>query len=254
MKTVIFDFSNSIGVIKINRPEALNSLNREVLKELYETLENLPSEIKVLIVTGNSEKAFVAGADIKEMSNLDLKASYEFSRNGQKVFRKLETLPFPTIACVNGFALGGGLELALACDIIYANEKAKLGLPEVTLGLMPGFGGTVRLTYLIGPHLAKEMIFSGQIISAEDGYKMGIVNKIYPTESLWEKTYQLAQQISLNSPLGIINAKKSIDLEGNYEKKIEQEAKLFSSLFNSFDQREGTQAFIEKRKPNFRGN
>jgi enoyl-CoA hydratase len=245
--------------LTIQRPEALNALNIETLHELEKALEQLAqmplTESRVLIVTGAGPKAFVAGADIKEMADYNTQQASQFSVLGQKIFSQLENLKIPVIAAVNGFALGGGLELALACDFIYASDKAKFGLPEVTLGLIPGFGGTVRLTRAIGPQRARELIYSGALVGAEQAMLWGFVNKVCSSENLIAEVEKLAQTMAARGPVAVSQAKKSIregsDLE--LSKALSLEAQCFSSLFQTVDVREGTKAFIEKRTPEFKG-
>lgn len=255
MEFVTYKAENKIGWLTVNRPKALNALHSGVLKELDQVLNQLTEEksIRALIITGEGEKAFVAGADIKEIDSLDKKTSKEFAENGQKVFSKIENLFCPVIAAVNGFALGGGLELALACDFIYASDKAKLGLPECTLGLIPGFGGTVRLARRVGPGLAKQWTYSGEMISAQRAYEAGLVNDICAPEALLEVCQKQAQLMAERSPQSLWMIKKSINETYGLatEKAMEIERDYFSDLFGSEDQKEGTKAFIEKRKPQF---
>lgn len=257
MQTLIFEQNQEIGILKINRPEAMNALNSLVLKELAEWIDEhrKDTSLRVLILTGQGEKAFVAGADIKELDGLDSKQAAAFAGRGQSVFRKLEELPYPVIAAVNGFALGGGLELAMACDFIIASEKARFGLPEVGLGIMPGFGGCVRLMRYVGLAKAKELAFSGEMISAAEAFSWGLVNKVYPPELLLSEVLKLASTIASRGPLGVAKVKqvmtRSWDCEVDLGLKLECEA--FSQLFGTSDQREGTRAFVEKRKPEFVG-
>ncbi|RQP12808.1 MAG: enoyl-CoA hydratase [Chryseobacterium sp.] len=242
-----------IATITINRPESLNALNAPTINELSEALSRLSddSNIRVLILTGSGAKAFVAGADIKEFSDYSTAEAEAMSRRGhEQLFDKIENLNKPVIAAINGFALGGGLELALACHIRYASENAKLGLPEVTLGLIPGYGGTQRLPKLIGRGLANEMIFSAKMITAERAARIGLVNEVLPQEELLEKTMELAKVIAANSPLAIreaIAAVNASDGADGYEKEIQ----AFGKLFELEDKKEGVTAFLEKRKPDF---
>lgn len=259
-KNLLFEVRDSVAYLTLNRPMALNALDRETLSELKALFESLDSPtapvIRCLVVTGSGPKAFVAGADIKEMSAMTKDDAFEFSNFGQSIFLQLENLPFPTVAAVNGFALGGGLELALSCDFIYAADSAKFGLPEVTLGLLPGFGGTVRLARAIGMPMAKEMIFSGSMISAPEALHMRLVNKIFPAGELLQEVEKLTKTIASRGPLAIRNAKKSIQKSWDLEsvQALKTEAQAFAELFESQDVREGTSAFIEKRQAQFKGN
>ena len=257
MHMVKLEKAENIGIIRIDRPEAMNSLNAEVLKELDTELENAraDSDIKVIILTGEG-KAFVAGADIAAMSTFDEKAGYEFGRLGQEVFRKIETLDKVCIAAVNGFALGGGCELAMACDIRIAGERAKFGQPEVGLGITPGYSGTQRLPRLVGKAKAMELIVTGTIITAEAAAQIGLVNKVVPQESLMSEAISMAKKIAENAPLAVSYSKRAIQ-EGleqeNMDKAIQIEAELFGKCFATADQKEGMHAFLEKRKPEFTG-
>ena len=256
-KNLLISIADSVATLTINRPESLNSLNSELLSELecaFYELDGNPS-VKVVIVTGAGEKAFVAGADIKEMADMDSFQAHAFAQKGQRVMLSIEKMRKPAIACVNGFALGGGLELALACDFIYASAKAKIGFPEVTLGIMPGFGGTQNLARLIGPNRAKELIFSGRIITADKALAWGIVNEICPPEELATKTMGVAATIASTGPLGVGYAKDAITngLDMAKEDGFRYEASLFGVLFATDDQKEGMGAFVEKRKAAFRG-
>lgn len=250
---IILQIEEKTAVITINRPESLNALNAATIRELSEAFGELDSnkEIRVVILTGSGEKSFVAGADIKEFSDFGTQAAEELSRNGQNIlFNKIENLTKPVIAAVNGFALGGGLELAMACHIRYASENAKLGLPEVTLGLIPGYGGTQRLPKLVGKGLANELIFSAKMIPAQRAKEIGLVNEVFSLEELLPQTKALAALISRNSPMGIskaIIAVNEFDKASGYETEI----KSFGELFDMEDKKEGVLAFLEKRKPNF---
>lgn len=250
---------NGLWVMTIQRPESLNALNSQVLNEMGDALRQISEmgfeHAKALIVTGAGEKAFVAGADIKEMLEMNEDQAIQFSKRGQSVFHEMSLLRIPVIAAVNGFALGGGLELALGCDFIIASENAKFGLPEVSLGLIPGFGGTVRLTRAVGIRKARELIMTGDMITATQAVQMGLVNHVVPLADLLPTAVRRAEMILTRSPLAVAEAKKSInqafDLET--EAALENEAQLFAQLFSSQDTQEGTRAFIEKRKPVFKG-
>lgn len=250
---IILKREGKTAIITINRPESLNALNSKTISELSTVFENLNSdnEIRVIILTGSGEKSFVAGADIKEFSDFGTADAENLARNGQNsLFNKIENLNKPVIAAVNGFALGGGLELALACHIRYASENAKLGLPEVTLGLIPGYGGTQRLPKLVGKGMANEMIFSAKMISAQKAKEIGLVNEVFSLEELISKTQELANTISKNSPMAISKAIIAVN-ESDNETGFETEIKSFGELFEMDDKNEGVKAFIEKRKPNF---
>lgn len=252
-ENILLEKENKISVITINRPQSLNALNAQTIKELSTVLDTLndDKETRVIIITGSGEKSFVAGADIKEFSDFNTEKAEELARNGQNIlFNKIENLSKPVIAAVNGFALGGGLELAMSCHIRYASENAKLGLPEVTLGLIPGYGGTQRLPKLVGKGLANELIFSAKMISAERAKEIGLVNDVFTLEELLPKSKELATQISRNSPLGIEKAIKAVNLSDT-DKGFDTEIKSFGELFELEDKKEGVAAFLEKRKPNF---
>jgi enoyl-CoA hydratase len=250
---------NGVWVLTIQRPEALNALNSTVLNEMADALRQIGEmnfeNGRALIITGSGEKAFVAGADIKEISELDEEQALAFSQRGQSIFHELNLLNIPVIAAVNGFALGGGLELALGCDFIFASENAKFGLPEVSLGLIPGFGGTVRLARAVGIRKARELIYTGDIIDAKEALALGLVNKVVPLPELMPTVMKTVNTILARGPQAVAAAKKSIN--ESYELDIDaaqkSEAKYFADLFDTEDVREGTKAFIEKRKPAFKG-
>ncbi|WP_294247184.1 enoyl-CoA hydratase-related protein [uncultured Chryseobacterium sp.] len=240
-------------IITINRPESLNALNAKTIQELSSALDGLNEDAscRVIILTGSGEKSFVAGADIKEFSDFGREKAEELSRSGhQKLFDKIENMTKPVIAAINGFALGGGLELAMACHIRYASENAKLGLPEVTLGLIPGYGGTQRLPKLVGKGIANEMIFSAKMVSAQRAKETGLVNEVYPIEELLTKTKELAHLIARNSPMAISRAVHAVNLSDT-DKGFETEISYFGELFDLDDKKEGVSAFLEKRKPEF---
>ncbi len=254
---VLLEKTPPLAVITINRPKALNALNSSVLSQLEQTLDqiNEDEEVRVVIITGAGEKAFVAGADIAEMSKMSPLEGTNFSRYGQLVFKKIQELKKPVIAAVNGYALGGGSELALSCDFAYASENAKFGLPEVTLGIFPGFGGTQRLPRLIGKGRAKELILTGKMISAQEAYEMGIVNKVVPLDKLMEAVKEVAMQIAKNGPIALAVAKDLVDV--GYDIPLDDgcilESRSFGMCCSTEDKKEGMQAFLEKRKPVFTG-
>ncbi len=251
MEFVTYEAEGQIGLITICRPKALNALNSAVLGELDEVLDAVDlEEIRALILTGSGEKSFVAGADIAEMSSLTKAEGEAFGKKGNDVFRKLEKFPIPVIAAVNGFALGGGCEIAMSCDIRICSENAMFGQPEVGLGITPGFGGTQRLARLIGAGMAKEMIYAARNISAEEAYRIGLVNKVYPQEELMPAARKLATSIARNAPIAVRNSKKAIDegLQTDIDQAIVIEEKLFGDCFETADQKEGMSAFLERRK------
>ncbi len=252
----LLDIQDRIALVKINRPEALNALSSKVLCEFESLIDRLASsrEVDVLVLTGEG-RAFVAGADIAEMRGLSAAEGRSFGLLGARVFRKLELLDMPVIAAVNGFALGGGLELALACDIRLASDKAKFGQPEVTLGITPGFSGTQRLSRLIGPARAKELIFTGDMIKAEDALAIGLVSRVLPAEELLPAALELARKIAKNARRAVAYAKTAINrgYETDLETGIAIEADLFGLCFATSDQKEGMTAFLEKRPAVFKG-
>jgi enoyl-CoA hydratase len=257
MKNLLLETTNGVAKLTVNRPQSLNALNTELLGELecaFYQLERDP-EAKVVVLTGAGEKAFVAGADIKEMATMSPPQAHQFALMGQRVLLALEKMKKPVIAAVNGYALGGGLELALACDFIYASDNAKLGFPEVTLGIMPGFGGTQNLSRLIGPNRANEMIFSGKMISAQKAESWGVANEVFPAAELLPKALETAEAIAGQGLLGVGYAKDAIACGLNMAKEdgFRYEAALFGVLFGTADQREGMAAFVEKRKAKFTG-
>lgn len=257
-KNILVTKENAIATVTINRPDKLNALNIETIGELSDALDNLntDSAVRALIITGSGEKAFVAGADISEFAHFDLENGKKLSGDGQKkLFDKVEHMSKPVIAAVNGFALGGGLELAMSAHIRIASENAKLGLPEVSLGVIPGYGGTQRLPQLVGRGRAAEMIFSAQMITAAQAESFGLVNKVVALADLLPACYELAAKIIKNSPTAIkhaiisLNAGFTDGLNG-YHIEIDE----FGKCFDSGDFKEGTTAFLEKRKPDFKGN
>ena len=251
MEFITYEVEGQIGIITINRPKALNALNSAVLDERDKTLDAVDQEaIRCLILTGAGEKSFVAGADIGEMSTLTKAEGEAFGKKGNDVFRKLETFPIPVIAAVNGFALGGGCEISMSCDIRICSENAVFGQPEVGLGITPGFGGTQRLARIVGTGKAKEMIYGARNIKAEEAYRIGLVNNVYPAEELMPAAKKLASTIARNAPIAVRNCKRAINegIQVDMDQAIVIEEKLFGDCFESCDQREGMTAFLEKRK------
>lgn len=259
-KTLMLEHKeNGVWILTVNRPEALNALNSTVLNEMGEALRQIGEmdyeDARALIITGAGEKAFVAGADIKEISELDEENAVAFAQRGQSIFHELTLLKIPVIAAVNGFALGGGCELALGCDFIYAADTAKFGLPEVSLGLIPGFGGTVRMARAVGQRRARELTYTGAMISADEAFRMGLVNKVVPGAELMAAVMKTVDAILSKAPIAVGVAKKSINQGWDMDIDSAQtnEANIFSELFTTEDVREGTKAFIEKRKAQFKG-
>ena len=251
MEFITYEVEGQIGIITINRPKALNALNSTVLEELDKTLDAVDQEtVRCLILTGAGEKSFVAGADIGEMSTLTKAEGEAFGKKGNDVFRKLEAFPIPVIAAVNGFALGGGCEISMSCDIRICSENAVFGQPEVGLGITPGFGGTQRLARIVGTGKAKEMIYGARNIKAEEAYRIGLVNNVYPAEELMPAAKKLASTIARNAPIAVRNCKRAINegLQVDMDQAIVIEEKLFGDCFETHDQKEGMSAFLEKRK------
>jgi enoyl-CoA hydratase len=256
-KNLIFSVEDGIAIITFNRPKALNALNAELIQELSRALDEIAENeaIRVLILTGAGEKAFVAGADITELATYNSLQAKLFSKKGHMTFNKIQELPIPAIAAVNGFALGGGSEIAMVCDFIYASENAMFGLPEINLGLMPGFGGTQRLPRLVGTSMAKELIFTGKMIPAAEANRIGLVNKVCPPETLMEEVKKTANEIaskgkvSLRAVKQTINSGVNVDLMSGCGIEID----AFALCLASEDAQEGTRAFIEKRKAEFKG-
>ena len=253
--TLLFENKNGIGIVKVNRPDALNALNDEVLSELSEIFDELlvDDAVNVVILTGEG-RSFVAGADIAAMSKMSALEGRDFMIKGQAVMQKIEVFEKPVIAAVNGFALGGGCELAMACDVRFASEKAKFGQPEVGLGIIPGFGGTQRLSRLIGKGAAKMMIFGAEIYSAEDAKSYGLVEKVFPVETLMEEAEKFAEVIASKAPIAVKIAKIAINNGVNVDLPtgVNFEAEATVAPLCSEDRDEGMAAFLEKRAPEFK--
>lgn len=254
---LLIEKTGATATLTINSPKTLNALNSSILKELETAFLELGDDetVKVIVLTGAGQKAFVAGADISEMCSMDALQAHDFAAKGQQLMLQIEKMTKPVIAAVNGYALGGGLELALAADFIYASDCAKFGFPEVTLGVIPGFGGTQNLSRLIGKNKANELVFSGNLIDAQQALKWGIVNQTFTPEELLPKTLEIAAKIAAAGTLAVNYAKDAIcnGLQMSKENGFRYEASLFSILFTSSDQKEGMAAFLEKRKANFKG-
>ncbi|TMB26585.1 MAG: enoyl-CoA hydratase/isomerase family protein [Deltaproteobacteria bacterium] len=245
----------SIAILTVNRPKSLNALNGKTLREMTQAVRELADQSRALILTGAGDKAFVAGADIAEMAPMTPWSAREFSELGHVLTALLEDIPCATIAAVNGYALGGGLELAVACDMIFASENARLGLPEVTLGVTPGFGGTQRLVRLVGKLRAKEIIFTGEMVDAQTACRIGLVNEVVPQAQLLAHCKKVAAKIAERGPLAIARAKRLV--ERGYDMPLRaanrQEAETFALLFDTQDRAEGMKAFLEKRPARFVG-
>ncbi|HET6403356.1 MAG TPA: enoyl-CoA hydratase-related protein [Candidatus Thermoplasmatota archaeon] len=256
-ENVLVERDGSIAVLTVNRPKALNAMNHATLQDLQRAVEALDADpgVAVIIVTGSGEKAFVAGADISEMANFGPTQAEEHARRGQAAVAAFERARKPVIAAINGYALGGGLELALACDIRIASENAQVGLPEVSLAVIPGFGGTQRLARIVGEGRAKELVFTGRRVKAEEALAIGLVNKVVPQAQLLETAKQMARDIMANGPVAVRLAKEVIHdgLATDLQTGLVLEQKAFGLAFATHDQKEGMKAFLEKRKPSWKG-
>ena len=251
MGFVKYEVDGAVATITIDREKALNALNSEVLGDLEAVIDGIDLDtVRAVVITGAGKKAFVAGADIGEMSTLTKAEGEAFGKKGNDIFRKIEVLPIPVIAAVNGFALGGGCELSMSCDIRLASDNAVFGQPETGLGITPGFGGTQRLARLIPTGKAKQMIYSARNIKAAEAKEIGLVNDVYPQEELMPAALKLAATIAKNAPIAVRHCKKAINegLELGMEDAMALEEKLFGGCFESDDQKEGMAAFLEKRK------
>ncbi len=251
MEYILYEQKGAYAILTINRERALNALNSAVLEELDQTLDSVDlNTVRCLIVTGAGQKSFVAGADIGEMSTLTKAEGEAFGKKGNDVFRKLETFPIPVIAAVNGFALGGGCELSMSCDIRICSDNAVFGQPEVGLGITPGFGGTQRLARLVGVGMAKQMIYTARNIKAEEAYRIGLVNAVYPQEELMAAAEKMAAGIAKNAPIAVRNCKKAINegLDADMDQAIAIEEKLFGDCFETEDQKYGMAFFLDKNK------
>jgi enoyl-CoA hydratase len=244
------EVKDKIAVITINRPEALNALNSQVLDDLEAAFDGLDvNAVRAVVLTGAGEKSFVAGADIGEMSTLTKAEGEAFGKKGNDIFRKIEQFPIPVIAAINGFALGGGCEISMSCDIRICSDNAMFGQPEVGLGITPGFGGTQRLARLIGAGMAKQLIYTAKNIKADEALRIGLVNAVYPQEELLAAAEKMANQIAANAPIAVRACKKAINdgLQTNIDDALVIEEKLFGSCFESYDQREGMANFLRKK-------
>ena len=252
MQYIKFEKRGCIGIVTIDKQSALNALNSDVIAQLEQSIDNISiDEIRCVIITGAGEKSFVAGADIAEMSPMSKTEGSNWGKKGNAVFRKIEALPIPVIAAVNGYALGGGCELALACDIRIASENAVFGQPEVSLGVTAGFGGTQRLPRVVGVGKAKELLYTTNKVRAGEALKIGLVNQVYPLENLMEECIRMAEKIARNAPIAVRATKKAINdgLQVDIGSALKIESELFGACFDTTDQKNAMQAFIEKRKP-----
>lgn len=256
-ENIVLEKEDYLAILYINRPKTLNALNKDTLAEIRSALEDIAADkaIKVVIVTGAGDKAFVAGADIAYMQPLSAVEGREFSDYGEKTLRMLEQLEKPVIAVINGFALGGGCELAMACDIRLAADNALFAQPEVGLGVIPGFGGTQRLSRLTGEGRAKELIFTADTINAQEAYRIGLVNHVYPAADLMDEAKKLAKRIASKGNLAVGFAKFAIGkgMQVDIDTAMSIESDMFGMCSSTFDQKEGMGAFLEKRKPKFQG-
>lgn len=255
---ILFRIQDGIGVITFNRPKALNALNPRTLEELAHAIERTRQDdtIRTLVLTGAGERAFVAGADITEFTRMNPLQARLFAEFGQDIFFRMEQLPKPVIACVNGFALGGGCELAMSCDFIYASESAKFGQPEINLGIIPGFGGSQRLSRLVGRAKAKELCMTGETIDAREAKALVLVARIFPADQLMDETMKVAMALASKSPGALRSIKRVVDGGANVDLRsgCALEAEAFAVCFGTEDMREGVTAFLEKRKPEFKGS
>jgi enoyl-CoA hydratase len=258
LENILWRVEDGVGVVTMNRPKALNALDTRTIRELGELLASVEADraLRAIVVTGGGEKAFVAGADIAEMSSLSPLEARRFAETGQRTFERLEALAIPTIAAVNGFALGGGCELAMACDLIYASERARFGQPEVNLGIIPAFGGTQRLQRRVGPARAMEMILTGDMVDAATAKAWGLALEVLPPEKLLEYAFAQARKIAGKGPAAVAAAKRIVRATAQPQLAAGQlmEADAFGVLFGTADGREGLTAFVEKRPARFQGN
>lgn len=251
MEFVKYEVEGMVGVITINRPKALNALNEDVLKDLKEAFGSVDCDaVRCIVITGEGDKSFVAGADIAAMSNMTKAEGEAFGKFGNDIFRMIETFPLPVIAAINGFALGGGNELAMSCDIRICSDNAMFGQPEVGLGITPGFGGTQRLARVIGVGKAKEMVYGGRNIKADEAYRIGLVNAVYTQEELMPAAMKLANGIAKNAPIAVRNCKKAMNdgLQVDMDQAVVIEEKLFGDCFETEDQKYGMAFFLDKNK------
>jgi enoyl-CoA hydratase len=257
LENILWRVEDGVGIATFNRPKALNALNRRTVAELAQLVDAVAADraVRALVLTGSGEKAFVAGADISEMSGMTAVEARRFAEAGQRAFAKLEALPIPTVAAVNGFALGGGCELAMACDLVYASEAARFGQPEVNLGLIPGFGGTQRLTRRVGLMRAKEIVLGGDMVDAARAKAIGLALDVVPAAQLVPHAVAVARRIASRAPLAVAAAKRVMEAGAGVDlaTACALEAEAFGLVFSTDDAREGTRAFVEKRAAAFKG-
>ena len=257
LKNVIYEKSEGIAIITINRPDALNALNAETIDEILQCLEDIAKDdnVRAVILTGAGPKAFCAGADIKAMKGMTALDARKLSQMGYKLCKAIENLEKPVIAAINGYALGGGLEVAMACDLRIASEKARMGQTEINIGLIPGWGGTQRLPRLVGKTLAKEMVFTGKMIDAQTAYQRGLVNKVVSPEQLMDAAKEMAKELASKAPVALKLSKMLINhgLETDLDTALVLEREAFGVVASTEDLQEGVSAFLEKRKPVFKG-
>jgi len=257
LKNVIYEKSEGIAIITINRPDALNALNAETIDEILQCLDDIAKDdnVRAVILTGAGPKAFCAGADIKAMKGMTALDARKLSQMGYKLCKAIENLEKPVIAAINGYALGGGLEVAMACDLRIASEKARMGQTEINIGLIPGWGGTQRLPRLVGKTLAKEMVFTGKMIDAQTAYQRGLVNKVVPPEQLMDAAKEMAKELASKAPVALKLSKMLINygLETDLDTALVLEREAFGVVASTEDLQEGVSAFLEKRKPVFKG-
>ena len=256
-QTLDLRIEGSLAIITLNRPKALNAINGMMVEELEQAVRQVRDDpgVRVVVITGAGDKAFAAGADITEFKAMSPIDAWMFVQRLQRLFLQIERLPKPVIAAVNGYALGGGCELMMACDIVYASDAARIGQPEINLGIIPGGGGTQRLARLIGKQRAKELVLTGEIIGAQEAWGLGLLNKVVPADQLMVEVRKLADKLAIKGPLAVMAAKEAI--EDGYDMALERalayEGKLFALCFATEDRTEGVNAFLEKRPPNFKG-
>lgn len=256
-ENLILERNNAIAYVTVNRPKVLNALNMATMEELRAAFHDLKNDaaVRVVILTGAGEKAFIAGADIGELAKQDAVSGKEYTHRGQNVLNLIENLGKPVIACINGFALGGGCEIAMACTMRLASENAKLGQPEVKLGIIPGYGGTQRLPRLVGKGIAMQMVLAGEMIAAQEAHRIGLVNEVVPPAELIPRAQAIAAKIIANAPLAVQYAMEAVNkgMEMTLNEGLYLEALLFAVACSTEDKAEGTQAFLEKRAPVFKG-
>lgn len=257
-ENILFEVQDGVGILTFNRPKALNALNPKTLDEVSDVLDHIGAgdEVRVLVLTGAGDKAFVAGADITEFPKMNPLQARAFAEKGHEIFFKIEKLPIPVIACINGFALGGGCEIAMSCDFIYASEKAKFGQPEINLGIIPGFGGTQRLSRLVGRARAKEICMTGDVLDAADAKDIGLVARVFPADALLGETLRAAKALARKSASALRSIKRVVDAGFPLDLRTgcALEAEAFGVIFAGKDMKEGVSAFLEKRKPEFKGS